>query len=203
MMTDSVNFTGSLILQAYPDICSDRRKEDFFSYMKKQEKTIILLLCTFIISGLLLCFDQYTKGLAATRLKGQAPFVLIDRVLEFNYLENTGAAFSSFSGKQTFLILLTTLVILLVIWKYLTLPTDRRFLGMRLCLLLIVSGAVGNLIDRLKNRYVVDFIYFVPINFPKFNVADIYITVGVALLAALLFFFYTEEELDCLFHMKP
>lgn len=202
-MTDSVNFAGSLILQAYPDICSDRRKEDFFSYMKKQEKTIILLLFTFIISGLLLCFDQYTKGLAVARLKGQAPFVLIDRVLEFNYLENTGAAFSSFSGKQTFLILLTTLVILLVIWKYLTLPADRRFLGMRLCLLLIVSGAVGNLIDRLKNRYVVDFIYFVPINFPKFNVADIYITVGVALLAALLFFFYTEEELDCLFRMKP
>lgn len=203
MMTDSVNFAGSLIFQAYPDIYSDRRKEDFFSYMKKQEKTIILLLCTFIISGLLLCFDQYTKGLAVARLKGQAPFVLIDRVLEFNYLENTGAAFSSFSGKQTFLILLTTLVILLVIWKYLTLPADRRFLGMRLCLLLIVSGAVGNLIDRLKNRYVVDFIYFVPINFPKFNVADIYITVGVALLAALLFFFYTEEELDCLFRMKP
>ena len=171
--------------------------------MKKKKEKFIFLLISFMILGFLLLFDQYTKRLAVARLKGQAPFVLIDRVLEFNYLENTGAAFSSFSGKQTFLILLTALVILLLLWKYVTLPVTRHFLGMRFCMLLILSGAVGNLIDRLINRYVVDFIYFVPINFPKFNVADIYITVGVALLAVLLFFYYTEEELDNLFRMKP
>lgn len=136
-------------------------------------------------------------------LKGREPFVLIKGVLEFQYLENTGAAFSSFAGKQTFLILLTSLVILLLVWKYLTLPTDRRFLGMRFCMMLILGGAVGNLIDRLINRYVVDFIYFVPIDFPKFNVADIYITVGVALLAVFLFFYYTDEELDVLFRIRP
>lgn len=151
----------------------------------------------------LLIFDQYTKLLAIERLKGQEPFVLIRRVLEFSYLENTGAAFSSFEGKQTFLIILTVLVILLVAWKFFTLPADSRFAGMRFCMLLILSGAAGNLIDRLTRRYVVDFIYFVPINFPKFNVADIYITVGVALLAVLLFFYYTEEELDNLFRIKP
>ena len=103
---------------------------------------------------------------------------------------------------QTFLIVLTALVIILVLWKYLTLPEGRRFLPMRLCMLLIISGAVGNLIDRVRNHYVVDFIYFVPINFPKFNVADIYITVGVAILAVLLFFYYTDEELDCLFRLR-
>lgn len=151
-----------------------------------------------MILCLLLLLDQYTKRLAVVHLKGQTPFVLIDRVLEFNYLENTGAAFSSFSGKQTFLILLPALVILLLLWKYVTLPITRRLFGMRFCILLILSGAVGNLIDRLLNRYVVDFIYFVPIDFPKFNVADIYITVGVALLAILLFFYYTEEELETL-----
>ncbi|MBD5508473.1 MAG: signal peptidase II [Lachnospiraceae bacterium] len=171
--------------------------------MKKQKEKFILSLISFMILCLLLLLDQYTKRLAVVRLKGQAPFVLIDRVLEFNYLENTGAAFSSFSGQQTFLILLTTLVILLLLWKYMTLPITRRLWGMRFCILLILSGAVGNLIDRLINRYVVDFIYFVPIDFPKFNVADIYITVGVALLAVLLFFYYTEEELDNLFRIKP
>lgn len=169
--------------------------------MKNRKQKLCLSILSFIFSGFLLVLDQYTKRLAVVRLKGQAPFVLIDRVLEFNYLENTGAAFSSFSGKQTFLILLTTLVVLLVVWKYATLPTARRFLGMRFCLLLILSGAVGNLIDRLINRYVVDFIYFVPINFPKFNVADIYITVGVTLLAILLFFYYTEDELESLMSM--
>lgn len=65
---------------------------------------------------------------------------------------------------------------------------------MRICLLFILSGAVGNLIDRLTRRYVVDFIYFVPINFPKFNVADIYITVGVTVLTVLMLFYYNEEE---------
>ena len=74
---------------------------------------------------------------------------------------------------------------------------------MRICMLLILSGALGNLIDRVSNRYVVDFIYFVPIDFPKFNVADIYITVGVAILAVLLFFYYKEEELEGLFTIRP
>lgn len=166
--------------------------------MKNRKQKLCLSILSFIFSGLLLVLDQYTKRLAVVRLKGQAPFVLIDRVLEFNYLENTGAAFSSFSGKQTFLIFLTVLVILLVFCKYVTLPATRRFLSMRFCLLLILSGAVGNLIDRLINRYVVDFIYFVPIDFPKFNVADIYITVGVTFLAILLFFYYTDEELEIL-----
>ena len=170
--------------------------------MKNQKQKFILLFASFMVLCLLLLLDQYTKHLAVVRLKGQAPVVLIDRVLEFNYLENTGAAFSSFSGKQTFLILLTTLVILLLLWKYMTLPITRRLLGMRFCILLILSGAVGNLIDRLINRYVVDFIYFVPIDFPKFNVADIYITVGVALLAILLLFYYTEEEMDNLLQLR-
>lgn len=169
---------------------------------KKQKEKFILLFASFIILCLLLLLDQYTKRLAVVHLKGQKPFVLIDRVLEFNYLENTGAAFSSFSGKQTFLILLTALVILLLLWKYVIIPVTRRLLGMRFCMLLILSGAVGNLIDRLINRYVVDFIYFVPIDFPKFNVADIYITVGVALLAILLFFYYTEEEMETLMTLR-
>lgn len=155
---------------------------------------------------LLILFDQYTKRLAVLHLKGQPPVVLIDRVLEFSYLENTGAAFSSFSGKQTFLIILTVVVIFVLVWRFFTLPTGGRLLYVRFCLLFIVSGALGNLIDRVQRRYVVDFIYFVPINFPKFNVADIYITVGVAVLAALMLFYYGEEEcgqvLSIDFHFK-
>lgn len=164
--------------------------------MKLQKRSLFLSL---ILLCILMLADQYTKLLAISHLKGKAPFVIIRNVLEFSYLENTGAAFSSFAGKQAFLIILTTLVILLLAWKYITLPAERRFILMRLCMLLILSGAGGNLLDRMTRHYVVDFIYFVPINFPKFNVADIYITCGVALLAVLLFFYYTEEEFDRLF----
>lgn len=166
--------------------------------MKMRKQSLFLSL---IALCLLMLADQYTKFLAVSHLKGQAPFVLIERVLEFSYLENTGAAFSSFEGRQAFLILLTALVILLFGWKYVSLPEGRRFLPIRLCMLLILGGAGGNLLDRLTQNYVVDFIYFVPINFPKFNVADIYITCGVALLAVLLFFRYTEEELDLLLRL--
>ena len=151
---------------------------------------------------LLLCFDQYTKQLAITHLKGQDSFVIIKRILELSYLENTGAAFSSFAGRQTFLILLTSVVIIIMVWKFLTLPAKRRFYGMRICLLLIISGAIGNLIDRVSRQYVVDFIYFVPIDFPKFNVADIYITIGVAILGVLLFFYYNDEEFNALLTIK-
>ncbi len=145
---------------------------------------------------LLVLADQYTKRLAILHLKGKPSFILLDRILEFSYLENTGAAFSSFSGRQTFLIILTALVIIVLAWRFFTLPVGGRFLWIHICLLFIISGALGNLIDRLVNRYVVDFIYFVPINFPKFNVADIYITVGVAVLAALMLFYYSEEECE-------
>lgn len=165
--------------------------------IKKQHLILsVIALCSLLLA------DQYTKQLAISHLKGQEPFVIISRVLEFSYLENTGAAFSSFAGRQTLLICLTTLVITLLIWKYLTLPAGKRYLPLRLCMLLILGGAVGNLIDRIRNQYVVDFIYFVPIDFPKFNVADIYITVGVAILAALLFFYYTDEELEALFAVR-
>lgn len=163
--------------------------------MKTWKRNLLSLIGIF----LLIFLDQFTKHLAILHLKGQAPYILLDRILEFSYLENTGAAFSSFSGRQTFLIILTAIVIIVLVWRFFTLPASRRFLWMRICLLFILSGAVGNLIDRLTRRYVVDFIYFVPINFPKFNVADIYITVGVTVLAVLMLFYYSEEECGTVF----
>lgn len=167
--------------------------------MKTQKKNFfypIIAFCSLLLA------DQYTKHLAILHLKGKPPFILLDKILEFSYLENTGAAFSSFSGMQTFLIVLTTLVIAVLAWRYFTLPAGGRFIWIRLCLLFILSGAVGNLIDRVLRRYVVDFIYFVPINFPKFNMADIYITVGVFVLAALMLFYYTDEECGAMLSIK-
>lgn len=165
----------------------------------KNVKYYILSIISVIV---LLFFDQYTKLLAVEKLKGKSSFVIINKVLEFSYLENTGAAFSSFLGRQAFLIILTSAVIVVIVWKYCQLPWEKRYAGMKTCLLFITGGAVGNLIDRVQHHYVVDFIYFVPIDFPKFNVADLYITVGVAVLAILMFFYYEEEELNVLLSLK-
>ena len=146
--------------------------------MNINRKKIILLLSV----PLLTLLDQITKTAAQASLKGKADYPLFPDILEFSYLENTGAAFSSFLGKQGFLITLTSLVMIFLLIKYFQIPEGRRYFPMQITLLLIVSGGIGNLIDRIINGYVIDCIYFVPINFPKFNVADCYVTVGMALL---------------------
>lgn len=167
--------------------------------MKKYKKNIYPLVALLLF----LFLDQVTKLLAVTRLKGMPDYPLIPDILTFSYLENTGAAFSSFLGKRGFLITLTVCVMLFVLWEYLKIPDGKRFLPMRVSFLLLIGGGVGNLIDRVINGYVVDFIYFVPIDFPKFNIADCYVTVGMILLCILCFFYYKDEELSFLFQHKP
>ncbi len=73
---------------------------------------------------------------------------------------------------------------------------------MRLIFLLLIAGAIGNMIDRVKQGYVVDFFYFTPINFPRFNVADVYVTCSIILLIIAMFFVYKDEELDFLTKFK-
>ena len=69
---------------------------------------------------------------------------------------------------------------------------------LRICSILLIAGAVGNLIDRVRLNYVIDFFYFKLIDFPIFNVADIYVSVGTAVLIILILFYYKEEELNLL-----
>ena len=159
---------------------------------KKQTLTGILIMI------LAIALDQLTKQWAVAVLKGKESLVLIKGVLEFSYLENTGAAFGSFRGLQIPLILVTLVIIVFMVYKLVTLPDNKRFYPIRICGVFLISGAVGNLIDRVMNRYVVDFIYFVPIDFPKFNVADCYVTVSVALLIILILFVYKEDDFEFL-----
>ena len=69
---------------------------------------------------------------------------------------------------------------------------------MHIVLALVASGAAGNMIDRIHNDYVIDFIYFVIINFPIFNVADIYVTVATFIFAVLLLFYYKDNDFEFL-----
>ena len=166
--------------------------------MKKTTKTIIYA----IAATLLVVLDQVTKVMAQNALKGNANAVVIKNVFELEYLENTGAAFSSFLGKQGFLIGLTSLVLIGCIIEFLRIPETKRFLGLRLSFLLLISGAIGNLIDRVKQGYVIDFFYFVPVNFPRFNVADIYVTVSVVMLIIMVLCVYKDSETEFLFKFK-
>lgn len=150
----------------------------------------------------LVVLDQVSKIWMVKNLKGKENIVWIKNVFELEYLENTGAAFSSFMGKQGFLITITLLILAFVVYKWFQIPQGKRYFGFRFTFALLISGAIGNLIDRAVQGYVVDFFYFKPINFPRFNVADCYVCVAMILLAILIFFVYKDEESDFLFHIR-
>ena len=162
------------------------------------KRAFIALFC-FI---LLVILDQWTKSLAVTHLMNQEPFIIIPKVFQLRYLENRGAAFGMFQGQQTFFMITAAIAIIFICYAYFKLPWNRRFHVLRIIGLLIGAGAVGNLIDRVFLGYVVDFFYFELIDFPIFNVADIYVTVSTFVMAALILFYYKEDELDCLFSKK-
>lgn len=143
----------------------------------------------------LVAMDQITKGAASAHLMGSGPYVIIDKVIELLYVENRGAAFGIMNGMRSFFLILAPAVSIVLFALSLRLPASRRYIPLRLTLTGIISGAIGNFIDRLVNGYVVDFIYFMPIDFPVFNVADIYVTCAAFALVFLVLFYYSEDEL--------
>lgn len=144
--------------------------------------------------------DQYTKYLAITHLQGN-PISLIDGVFELRYLENRGAAFGLLQNQQTFFLIIGTITLLLIAYLYIRMPQTKRFLLLRVCMISITAGAVGNMIDRARFQYVVDFFYFELIDFPIFNVADIFATLATFGLVILLLFYYKEDDVDILFQL--
>lgn len=165
--------------------------------MKKNIKTVIRAFVSFAV---LVFLDQWTKLMAVYHLAGKEPFVLLDGILEFRYLTNEGAAFSILQNQQLFFYILTTLVMLFVAWLYLfRIPSEKKYQPLNILCVGILAGACGNFIDRIRFRYVIDFIYFKLIDFPTFNVADCYITVSTAVLMILLLFYYKEEDLKGIF----
>ncbi len=162
----------------------------------KLNRKVSRILIGMIATVILVALDQWTKILAVANLKGQSDFVIINGVLRLHYLENIGAAFSMMEGKQTFFLVLTPIVCALICYIYIKMPVTKRFSLLQWTLIFILSGAIGNYIDRFMQRYVVDFIYFELINFPVFNVADIYVTVSMIAFILLILFYYTEEELS-------
>ena len=143
--------------------------------------------------------DQWTKKLVVKHLMGNSPYVIWAGVFELFYSENRGAAFGILQGRQTFFFVIAVCVFAAVVYVMAKLPAGRRFVPLEACLTVICAGAAGNLIDRVSQGYVVDFLYFKLINFPIFNVADCYVTVGTAVLAILFLWYYKDEEFDMLY----
>ena len=157
--------------------------------MKKKRAGFAALLCT-----LLIVLDQITKALTVSVLKVH-DIVVIPGVLTLTYVENRGAAFGIFQNKRFFFLITAVMIAVLHTAMRCLIKESYRILRM-LCI--TSAGALGNLIDRIFRGYVVDMIYFVPINFPVFNVADCYITVSTVILLIALFFCYQDDDFSFL-----
>lgn len=188
---------------------------------KKNIKTVIIFLIAIIM---LVIIDQLTKYAAVINLKGNVPYVIIPGVFEFMYLQNESAAFSLdpisilhdifhfqafdnspelfLAWKMGYFILFTAVVVLLLFVLYLKIPKEKRFRWLDIILLFLIAGAIGNFIDRTVQNYVVDFFYFKLINFPVFNVADIYVTCAAIAMVILGIFYYKEEDYQRIFDKK-
>lgn len=161
-------------------------------YMKRLIKYLIPL----ISAGFLIFTDQITKYLVDTHIPLYDYIPVIDGVFELRYIRNSGTAWGMFAGMNmhTFFIIMTMILIVVMGYAYVKLSSDRRFLPLNVTIVILFAGAIGNMIDRIRYHYVIDFFYFKLIDFPIFNVADIYVVVSMIMLAYFIFFKYKEED---------
>ncbi|BEP30040.1 signal peptidase II [Helicovermis profundi] len=147
------------------------------------------------IIALVTTLDQISKYFVTTKLMAIGSVPLIKNVFYLTYARNTGAAFSIFRDKQLFLILFTFLAIALIGGL---LIKNVRNLGspiINIGIAFIIGGALGNIIDRIRLNYVIDYFDFRLINFAIFNVADSFIVMGAVLLGVAVIFLKADLKI--------
>lgn len=137
----------------------------------------------FFLTIFLVLIDQLSKFFVVSFLKGQNPLIIVDGFLSFFYIENRGAAFGILQDSQ-FLFTIITIIVLLGLVIYLIKNYKKSSNLLKTSFALIIGGAIGNFIDRLRLKFVVDFISFKIFghDFAVFNLADSFIVIGTILL---------------------
>ncbi len=143
------------------------------------------MLIYILISIGILALDIFTKYLAKTVFTVNEIAVIKD-ILYFTYVENRGAAFGILQNKQWFFVIVTLLIIFAMLFYLIKYKPESKLL--KLSLVFIMLGGIGNLIDRIRFGYVVDFIDVRVINYPVFNVADCFVVIGAVLLCGVILF---------------
>lgn len=155
-----------------------------------------ICLCA-ILAIMLIIVDRITKIWASNTLKNGNIIWIIKKALCLYYLPNgnTGAAWGMLSGQIWLFVVITIVVVILIGYTIYNIPTDKKYNFIIIMLTFIAAGGLGNMYDRVFQGYVIDFIYFSLINFPIFNVADIYVSVCTVLLALYLLIKIKEEDM--------
>mgnify|MGYP002511475679 CR=1 FL=1 len=135
--------------------------------------------------------DQFTKYLTVANIALYQDVPFIPGLLQLTYVQNTGAAFSSFEGQQWLFALIFAVFTILIVWEFF-----KKSMGFttfeRWCIVAIWAGGLGKMIDRVRLGYVVDMIETTFVEFPVFNVADCFITCGCILMMTHLILFNKE-----------
>ena len=142
----------------------------------------------FLFVAVIVAADQFTKYLTVANIALYADIPFIPGLLQLTYVQNTGAAFSSFEGQQWLFALIFALFTGMIIWEFF--KNSMGFTAFeRWCIAAIYGGGLGNMIDRVRLGYVVDMIETTFMEFPVFNVADCFITCGCILMMIHLILF--------------
>ena len=140
----------------------------------------------YLIILAVIIFDRISKVYISGNMELNSSNPVIDGIFHITYIQNTGAAFSMLEGHRLFLIALTALLILGLL-VFLVIKGNKEHWSLKLALSLIISGGIGNLIDRVMYGYVVDFMDFRV--WPIFNIADVSVCVGCGFLIIYIIFF--------------
>ena len=156
----------------------------------KNKHRLVMLVIDFVLIAILIAFDQLTKFLSVKNLKDKDAFVLIDGVLELDYLENRGAAFGMLQNQKFFILFIGIVFMAIILFFLFKLPEKKKYDVLHILMSFIVAGGIGNMIDRVirEGSFVVDYIDFRLINFAIFNFADICVVGGVVLLLVYMIF---------------
>ena len=153
-----------------------------------------------IILAALTVIDRITKIWATNTLRDIESIPIIKNIVEFHYLPNgnTGAAFGMLSGHRVLFLVIAIVVVGVILYLLYNMPSERKYKMIEILLVFIAAGGAGNMIDRFIQGYVVDFIYISCINFPIFNVADMYVSVCTVILAIIVLFKLKEDDYNTL-----
>ena len=150
-----------------------------------------------LFAAVIVVLDQLAKYLTVANIALYDAIPFIPGLLELTYIQNTGAAFSSFEGQQWLFALIFVLFPGMILYEYFKKPMPCTALE-RWCIAAIYGGGLGNMIDRVRLGYVVDMIHTTFMDFPVFNVADCFITCGCAVMMVSLFLcnkgFWKEDK---------
>ena len=147
-----------------------------------------------IAAAVLVAADQIIKYFVVLYVKPAGSIEVLKGVFRFTYVENSGGAFGSFAAYTVLLTVISIVLLIGTVYFLVSKKSKSKFVNV--CLILISSGGLGNIIDRIRLHYVIDFIEPVFIKFAVFNFADCLVTVGAGLLIIYLIYGMFKDTAD-------